>query len=269
MDQRALAFTKYEGAGNDFLVVEVATERAITPERAVALCDRHYGVGADGVLLVVPPSASGSRARMVVLNADGSRPEMCGNGLRCVALHLARRDGAKHVEYAIETDAGVKATAVERDELSGQVTLGMGRARLVGTRRFPVAGVERDFALVDMGNPHAIALGVQADERTLDEVGPALSATLPGGSNVETVAVRGPRELDVLVWERGVGRTLACGTGAAAVAVAAAVSGQSPYGEPVAVNLPGGTLSVTVERESLAVTLRGPARLVFAGQVEA
>jgi len=269
MDQRALAFTKYEGAGNDFLVVEVADERRVSPERAVALCDRHYGIGADGVLLVAPPSEGGSRARMVVLNADGSRPEMCGNGLRCVALHLARHDGASRIEYAIETDAGVKATAVERDEREGQVTLGMGRARLVGTRRFPVAGVEREFALVDMGNPHAIALGVEADERTLDEAGPALSATLPGGSNVETVAVRGPRELDVLVWERGVGRTLACGTGAAAVAVAAAVSGRSPYGEPVAVKLPGGILTVTVERDSLAVTLRGPARLVFTGQVEA
>jgi diaminopimelate epimerase len=269
MEQRALAFTKYEGAGNDFLVVEAPSERTVSPERAVALCDRHYGVGADGVLLVVPPTERGSRARMVVLNADGSRPEMCGNGLRCVALHLARRDGANSIEYAIETDAGVKATTVERDERSGQVTLGMGRARLVGARRFPVAGEEREFALVDMGNPHAIALGLEVDARTLDDFGPALSATFPGGSNVEAVGVRGPRELEVLVWERGVGRTLACGTGAAAVAVAAAVSGRSPYGEPVAVKLPGGTLSVTVERESLAVTLRGPARLVFAGQVEA
>src|SRR6187399_2343014 len=119
MEHRPLAFTKYEGAGNDFLVVEAPTEAAISPERAVELCDRHFGVGADGVLLVVPPSATGSRARMVVLNADGSRPEMCGNGLRCVAMHLARRDGAARIEYAIETDAGIKATAVERENLTG------------------------------------------------------------------------------------------------------------------------------------------------------
>src|SRR5215470_15232162 len=109
-----LNFVKYEGAGNDFLVVEAATERAVSPERAVALCDRHFGVGADGVLLVVPASDGAARARMVVLNADGSRPEMCGNGLRCVALHLACRDGADRIDYVIETDAGERSTRVER-----------------------------------------------------------------------------------------------------------------------------------------------------------
>jgi diaminopimelate epimerase len=268
MEHRPLAFAKYEGAGNDFLVVEASAEGAVSPERAVALCDRHFGVGADGVLLVLPPSNSGARARMVVLNADGSRPEMCGNGLRCVALHLARRDGARRIEYGIETDAGLKATEVDREELMGQVSLGMGRARLVGTRRFPVQGVERDFQLVDMGNPHAIALGLKVDEPTIDAFGPELSASLPGGSNVEAVTIHDPKQLEVLVWERGVGRTLACGTGAAAVAVAAAVSGQSPFGEPVEIRLPGGNLSVTVAREGLDVTLRGPARLVFSGQVE-
>ncbi len=264
-----LSFVKYEGAGNDFLVVEAASELAVSTERAVALCDRHYGVGADGVLLVLPARDAGARARMVVLNADGSRPEMCGNGLRCVALHLARRDGAARTSYAIETDAGTKATDVERDELAGQVSLGMGQARIVGTRRFSVKGAEHEFALVDMGNPHAVALGLALDTATLDAVGPAISASLPGGSNVEAVVVRGPRRLDVLVWERGVGRTLACGTGAAAVAVAAAVSGRSPFGEPLEIGLPGGCLTVTVEPETLFVTLRGPARLVFTGQVEA
>src|SRR5690348_13970988 len=99
-----LNFVKYEGAGNDFLVVEAASEHAVSPERAIALCDRHYGVGADGVLLLVPASDASARARMVVLNADGSRPEMCGNGLRCVALHLAYRDGLAHASYRLETD---------------------------------------------------------------------------------------------------------------------------------------------------------------------
>lgn len=269
MEHRPLAFAKYEGAGNDFLVVDAASERAVSPERAVALCDRHFGVGADGVLLVVPPSSSSSRARMVVLNADGSRPEMCGNGLRCVALHLARRDGAERIDYAIETDAGIKATQVERENLLGQVSLGMGRARLTGSRHFAVGTTLREFHLVDMGNPHAISLGLEIDARTIDEVGPALSASLPGGSNVEAVRIHDARTLEVLVWERGVGRTLACGTGAAAVAAAAAANGCSPFGEPIEIRLPGGNLSVTVARESLEVTLRGPARLVFAGQVEA
>src|SRR5689334_15176212 len=131
-----LNFVKYEGAGNDFLVVEAASERAVSPERAVTLCDRHYGVGADGVLLVVPPVNPAARARMVVLNADGSRPEMCGNGLRCVALHLARRDERDRVEYVVETDAGDRPTNVERRGGSAEITLGMGRGKLGGVRRF-------------------------------------------------------------------------------------------------------------------------------------
>src|SRR6185295_2841054 len=159
MEQRPLAFAKYEGAGNDFLVVEVASEGAVSPERAVALCDRHFGVGADGVLLVVPPSDKAARAKMVVLNADGSRPEMCGNGLRCVALHLARRDGVHRVDMVIDTDAGPKRARVERGAAGeeAQVTVGMGSGRLLGERKFPVRGQEHAFTLVSMGNPHAVA----------------------------------------------------------------------------------------------------------------
>jgi diaminopimelate epimerase len=263
-----LNFVKYEGAGNDFLVVEAPSERAVTPERAVTLCDRHFGVGADGVLVVVPATDPTARARMVVLNADGSRPEMCGNGLRCVALHLARRDEAARADYVIETDAGERTATVDRDGGSAQVTQGMGRGRLGGTVRFAVKGQEQEFFLVDMGNPHAIAFGLTLTEAELDAVGPALSATQPQGANVEIVKQMAGR-LDVLVWERGVGRTLACGTGAAGVAVAAAASGLTRFGEPVEVRLPGGSLSVIVEEGTLAVTMRGPARLVFAGQVGA
>jgi diaminopimelate epimerase len=263
-----LKFVKYEGAGNDFLVVEATTDSAVSPERAVTLCDRHFGVGADGVLLVVPPSEPSARARMVVLNADGSRPEMCGNGLRCVALHLARRDGFERAEYVVQTDAGDRPTTVEREEGSAVVTLGMGRGRLGGVRRFGVKGELREFFLVDMGNPHAVAFGFGLTESELDQVGPAFSASQPGGANVEIVQ-QTAQGLDVLVWERGVGRTLACGTGAAGVAVAAASNGLTRFGEPVEVRLPGGTLTLTVEEGTLAVTLRGPARLVFSGQVGA
>jgi len=261
-----LNFVKYEGAGNDFLVVEAATEAAVSPERAAALCDRHFGVGADGVLLVVPPSRSAARARMVVLNADGSRPEMCGNGLRCVALHLARRDARQTTEYLVETDAGDRSTAVERRDGYADVTLGMGRGRLGGVRRFGVKGELKEFVLVDMGNPHAVAFGFELTPAELDEVGPAFSASQPGGANVEIVQLT-PAGLDVLVWERGVGRTLACGTGAAGVAVAAASNGLTRFGEPVQVRLPGGALTLAVEEGTLEVTLRGPARLVFSGQV--
>jgi diaminopimelate epimerase len=263
-----LNFVKYEGAGNDFLVVEAPTERFVSPERAVALCDRHFGVGADGVLLVVPATDRAARARMVVLNADGSRPEMCGNGLRCVALHLSRRDEATRAAYVIETDAGDRSAEVERSGGSAQVTQGMGQGRLGGVRRFPVLGADREFFLVDMGNPHAISFGAPLSEAELDQVGPAFSATQPEGANVEIATLVDGR-LDVLVWERGVGRTLACGTGAAGVAVAAAATGRTRFGDHVEVRLPGGSLYVIVEEGSLRATMRGPARWVFSGQVGA
>src|SRR5688572_29457069 len=114
-----LSFAKYEGAGNDFLLVEAETEARVSPDQARRLCDRHYGVGGDGVLLVLPAASESARARMVVLNADGSRPEMCGNGLRCVALLLAEQDGLDRAEYVLETDAGERLARVERNGRSG------------------------------------------------------------------------------------------------------------------------------------------------------
>jgi diaminopimelate epimerase len=262
-----LSFAKYEGIGNDFVVVDAEHEASITVERARELCDRHFGIGADGVLLVLPPRLPGARARMVVLNADGSRPEMCGNGLRCVALHLSRSDQRDRAEYLLETDAGPRQALVARNGDSGQVTLGMGRGVLGAPLTGHFAGRAFEFSRVSMGNPHAIAFDTGLDERALDELGPSISAAEPSGTNVEVVEAAGPRAFSVLVWERGVGRTLACGTGAAAVAVMAAVSGRAPFGEAVEVRLPGGPLSLVVAKETLEVTLSGPARLVFSGQV--
>jgi diaminopimelate epimerase len=264
-----LGFGKYEGAGNDFLLVEVESEVQVSPAEATKLCDRHYGVGGDGVLLVLPAAKSGRRARMVVLNADGSRPEMCGNGLRCVALLLAEKDGVERSEYVVETDAGDRLARVERRGATASVTLGMGPGTLGATRRFEVKGRSQDFLDVSMGNPHAIAFVDGVSEAELDLIGPEISRQTPGGTNVELVSARPDGGFEVLVWERGVGRTLACGTGAAAVAVAAATSGRAPFGRPMVVELPGGELKLTVAEGSLDVTLEGPARHVFSGQVGA
>lgn len=262
-----LRFAKYEGLGNDFLIVDAASESLVDPQQAVKLCDRHFGVGGDGVLLVAPPKSLGARATMIVLNADGSRPEMCGNGLRCVALHLAALDRSAGSSFIVDTDAGPKLVAVERNELSGSISVGMGRGLPEGDRPYAFRGPELTFALVSMGNPHAIAFDTGLDEQALDELGPALSATFAAGSNIELVTQRSERVLDVIVWERGVGRTLACGTGACAVAVAAARQGRVPFDTEIAVHLPGGPLHITVARETLDVTMRGPARRVFAGEV--
>jgi len=239
----------------------------VNPERARALCDRHFGIGGDGVLFVARPESAGARARMIVINADGSRPEMCGNGLRCVALHLAQADGASNVEYVVDTDAGPRGARVERSGEQAMVTLDMGPGEVQGEVSFAFEGRDLTFQRISMGNPHAIVLDAGLSAAQMDVIGPELSGRLPGGSNIETVMPRGGRAFDVIVWERGVGRTLACGTGAAAVAVALVLANRAPFGESLELHLPGGPLELTVARESLRVSLRGPARRVFSGQV--
>lgn len=262
---RRLSFEKYEALGNDFVVVGAPDADVLSPSQVSALCDRHFGIGGDGVLLVLPASSPGARARMIVINADGSRPEMCGNGLRCVALHLARVDQADRIEYQVETDAGVLSCRVDRAGDEAWVSTGLGRAELLGTYRHPGAK-SYEFARVSVGNPHAVIFGAGCAPELVDEVGSAVCAAITGGANVEFVEQHAPTALRAVVWERGVGRTLACGTGAAAVAVAAASSGRSPFGTPIEITLPGGPLQAVVEADSLRVTLRGPARHVFSGE---
>jgi len=264
---RSFQFQKYEGLGNDFIVVDGVS--AALSSRAVALCDRHFGVGADGLLVVGEPRSPSARATMVVLNADGSRPEMCGNGLRCVALHLARADGVGEAEYMVDTDAGPKRCVVSRSGGAAQVLIDLGKAEAQGEHVTVHGGREYRFSRVSMGNPHAVWLGGLLDGKDADSIGAAVSAAIPGGSNVEFVAQRGPRSADVVVWERGVGRTLACGTGAGATAAALALSGKAPFGEPVEVRLPGGPLEVWVDERTMDVRLRGPSRWVFAGELPA
>jgi diaminopimelate epimerase len=263
----ALRFGKYEGIGNDFLVVDVDAEGALGPEQARKLCDRHYGVGGDGVLLSAPPVTPGAHGRMIVLNADGSRPEGCGNGLRCVALSLARKLGGDRTELVIDTDAGPRSALIERRGDLADVTVSMGKATREGEVKARHRGEELTFQRISMGNPHAIVFDVACTEAEIDELGPRLSQSLPAGSNVEIVRQLGPGAFEVLVWERGVGRTLACGTGAAAVAALAALSGRADFDAPMTIRLPGGPLELSVSRADLAVTLRGPARFVFAGEV--
>lgn len=262
----ALRFEKYEGIGNDFLVIDVESESALGPQQARALCDRHFGVGGDGVLLSAPPVTAGAHGRMVVLNADGSRPEGCGNGLRCVAFALARRRGLSRAELVIDTDAGPRRALVESEGDVANVTVSMGQAKREGELRALHRGEELTFQRISMGNPHAIVFDAACSEQELDELGPRVSKSLAGGANVEIVRASGPAAFDVLVWERGVGRTLACGTGAAGVAALSALTGRAPYDAPITVRLPGGPLELTVSREDLSVTLRGPARFVFSGE---
>jgi len=256
-----LRFEKWQGLGNDFVVVD----EVVAPERAVTICDRRFGVGGDGVLCVVADAGGGTAsARMIVLNADGSRPEMCGNGLRCVVGHLAEAMGGQGGELVVATDAGDKRCHYRRGEQAYEVSVAMGRASLGERLPFSHDGKAWSFAAVDMGNPHAVSFDDHEDA-DLDGVGPALEQARAGGVNVELCRVV-DGAIEVLVWERGVGRTLACGTGACAVAVAACEAGLVPYDASVEVRLPGGPLRITVASQDRAVTMVGPAVRVFVGE---
>ncbi len=263
---RTLQFTKYHGLGNDFIIVDTESPEAWTAEQARSLCDRHRGIGADGVLLVGPPSA-GARASMRVLNADGSEPEMCGNGLRCVALHIAGADEQPQTAFEVVTGAGVLSCNVDRTGAIPRVRLAMGQAKVAPEPlTFDADGRRLSFDRVSTGNPHAIVFDEPFDVTAIDRFAPRVSASISGGSNIEFVERIAPNRLKVVVWERGVGRTEACGTGAVASAVAAAVRGYSPFSAPVQVDLPGGPLFIEVS-ESLHTWLEGPAERVFRGEV--
>jgi diaminopimelate epimerase len=277
----ALLFSKYEGLGNDFLLVEGTDDRDFPPGRVSSLCDRHFGVGADGVLLVLPSRTPDCAVRMRVLNADGSVPEMCGNGIRCVALHVARGRRLREARIVIDTDSGPRACMVDDGGGQGMVTVDMGVVRVLGERTLFLTGVSgvsvageaggaggKRVALTtaDAGNPHAVLFGAFS-RQDVEQIGPRLAThpDFPGGTNVEFALVAGDG-IDLVVWERGVGITLACGTAACAVAAVACDKGLAPRGRPLVVRLPGGALEVTIAEDGRA-TMRGPARLVFSGSV--
>lgn len=249
-----IPFEKWEGLGNDFVLVrESDLPHVLTVEEVVRICDRRRGVGADGVLVI-----GTSPPKMIVRNADGSRSEMCGNGLRCVCGFLLGSGG--DMSMAVQTDAGDLGCSIERasaDEVIVEVE--MGRASSVGKI---VDDGGRVFARVDIGNPHAISFE-PFDDATVDMIGPRLSRKPESGTNVEFVRQLG-EIFDVVVWERGVGRTEACGTGACAVAFEACRIERAAFERPIEVRLPGGPLTITVARSG-EVRMRGPARRVFRG----
>jgi diaminopimelate epimerase len=259
-------FFKYQATGNDFLLAENSAEE-VSPELVRRLCDRHFGVGADGVLLIARAPDDSRRARMIVLNADGSRPEMCGNGLRCAALHLARSDGATQVSYLVDTDAGLRGCEVERQGDRAQVRVNMGTASWLGEQQVQFDGRPWKFLRMSIGNPHAIVFSEIPEPATIDRLAAEVSASIEGGSNVEFANLVSPSELKLVVWERGVGRTLACGSGAAATVAAAVRTGKLARGQTAKVHLPGGTLELSTSDNGEQIALRGPASLVFLAEV--
>lgn len=261
-----MQFTKAHGCGNDFIVVDARENPALRlPElvaRAPRLCERRFGVGADGVLWV---SEREGRAEMTVINADGSLSEMCGNGLRCVAHHLLLR-GRLGEEGEVLTGAGaltVRAALTSDDGRAARVTVWMGHPRALGARLF--AGAAAPLTTLSMGNPHAVSLdeGDYARRLALAE---GWAREVEGGVNLSFARVRG-EGLELHVHERGCGWTLACGTGACAAVVAATARGLLPPGRPTRVSLPGGALEVRYEPEA-GVWMTGPAEISFHGSVQ-
>jgi len=259
-----LCFEKWEGLGNDFILIEGVAPAAALVRR---LCDRRLGIGGDGVLVL--ERRAEQRWRMVVLNADGSRPEMCGNGLRCAAARAIELAGAPDGEALIDTDAGPRACRVSRQAADRyMVQADMGVAEVGAELLLPGPGEAqaRRFVRVSVGNPHAVSFEPFGDG-DIAAIGPVVEHMVAGGTNVELCRATADDRLDVVVWERGVGLTRACGTGACAVAAAAAARGLVGHGAPVEVRLPGGSLVVTVSQARRALTVRGPARRVFSGQM--
>jgi diaminopimelate epimerase len=275
-----IPFTKYQGLGNDFILIDNrhSPEPLITAEMAVAMCDRHFGIGADGVIFALPGQAA-TDYTMRIFNSDGSEPEMCGNGIRCLAQFIARLEANNAIgrTYRIHTLAG---TIIPRLEANEQVTVDMGPPQLLGSE-IPttlVKGSEKVLAVplevegkdwlvtcVSMGNPHCVTFVGDLASIPLETIGPKFEhhPVFPQRTNVEFVEVVASDYMKMLVWERGAGITLACGTGACAVVVAAVLTAKCD--RRCTVELPGGCLQIHWSQTDNRVYMTGPAKAVFEG----
>ena len=247
-------FVKMQGLGNDFIVLDGPREPS--RDEITSWCDRRYGIGADGVLVVTPIEAG--RVGMRYWNADGGEVEMCGNGLRCVARYAVDRALVDRDSFLVETAIGALPVTVNDDgsvrALLGQPTLGE-----------DIEGDGSTLHTVDIGNPHAIQWVDSPSNADVASIGPRVEkrAEFVAGTNAEFATVVGPDEIELRVWERGVGETLACGTGAAATAFLAREQGL--VGDCVRMRLPGGNLLVILD--DAGAWIEGPADFVFSGSL--
>ncbi|MCL4422387.1 MAG: diaminopimelate epimerase [Actinobacteria bacterium] len=255
----SLSFTKHHGIGNDFLVLlDLSSRYPIDAASARALCHRHYGVGADGVIRVVA-GRQGAELEMLLRNADGSVAQTSGNGLRCMAQAAVEAGAVEPPSFTVLTAAGLQAVEYLPGGSPGWalVGVGMGKQEVASEERVePLEGRSPWRARkVNTGNPHLVVLvpdGASLGEVDLNGLGARLCASVPEGQNVEFIAVVGPDRLAMRVWERGVGETLACGTGTCAAAAAAKAWGLA--GERVVVDNPGGELQVDMSGSECVLT---------------
>ena len=261
-----MRFTKMQGLGNDFIVVYGPAPSEATAVCA-ALCDRHFGVGADGVIFLSPSDLADCRMR--IFNADGSEAKMCGNGIRCAGKYLFDNGLIRKEQLSIETLSGIKALTLHvEDGAVRTVTVDMGRA-VLEQKDLPLPQGMGIGTLISVGNPHLVIFTKDVEALPLYLWGPRMEQDrrFPGGVNVEFVQVLSDRALRMRVWERGCGVTLACGTGACASAFAAVQQGLCPAGLPLEVQLDGGSLRITVDQED-RILMEGPAVTVFHGEAD-
>lgn len=272
-----LKFTKMHGAGNDFVVVDLVTQRAkLRPRDIRALADRHFGVGCDQVLLVEPPDRPDVDFRYRIFNADGGEVEQCGNGARCFARFVREKQLTAKSVINVSTSAGVIELRV-RDRQQVQVDMGAPEfepAKIpfeaaVRADSYPleVDGSRLEIGAVSMGNPHAVLRVDDVDTAEVGRLGPAIEnhPDFPRRVNVGFMQVLDPRSIRLRVHERGAGETLACGTGACAAVVHGIQRGWLQ--SPVTVQLPGGKLEIDWAGEGHTVLMTGPTAVVFEGSI--
>ena len=259
--------TKMEGLGNDYLYFfgEVPAD---VRELAERLSDRHRGIGSDGLIYISDSDCADFRMR--IFNADGSEAKMCGNGIRCVGKYVYEKHLTEKEELTVETGSGIRTLKLSvHDGIVTSVLVDMGIGSV--TKTVPVSWQEKDFTAVcvDVGNPHMVLFVEEEELSLVHTLGPVLEhhEAFPDGVNVEFVCVKSPATLRMRVWERGSGITMACGTGACASAAAAVYAGHCAADTPIALELDGGVLEITVQSDG-RIFMRGPACFAFEGELE-
>lgn len=283
-----MKFTKMQGCGNDYVYVDGFKEQIATedkPELVRKLSDRHFGIGGDGVIFINPGKTADFEMEMY--NADGTRSEMCGNGIRCVAKFVYDKKMTDKTSLSIESCGKIKYIdlTIEKksDSERGEVALvkvNMGAPILkaeqvpvlseneqVIDEKIEVVGREYRMTCVSMGNPHAIVFMDQVADLEIEKIGPLFEnhVRFPNRTNTEFIRIIDRHTVEMRVWERGTGETLACGTGACATVVACVLNGLTDH--EVTVKLLGGELLIRWDREENLVYMTGPARIVFEGEI--
>lgn len=262
-----MEFSKVQGLGNDFVIIkDLEGKIADYASLAIKVCHRNFGIGADGLMVVLPSDKGDFRMR--IINSDGSEPEMCGNGIRCFAKYVYDEGMTEKEELEIETLAGIiKPKLIKENGQVKMVRVDMGEPN-PSVINHPLMIVDEEFAItcVSMGNPHCIIFTNEPDS-LVNKYGPLVETNpfFPNKTNVEFVEVINDSEVKMRVWERGAGITLACGTGACATAVACALNGKT--GRKVTLHLLGGDLDIEWDKESNHVYMTGPAVRVFDGKL--